>query len=190
MVSRRLPNWYIIVELYTVSQSESKMNWKWSSEGHHINPEDMGVPLWTGSWCSDGGYAVPQYIHSGSVRADTALTLLPCWMLHIYIIQLIQFLPLPACLKKVQQRDLSWEKCIESAGDVVADDSLNSSTFWRRNYFFFILAHSVYKMWIIQEPNTLELWNKLHFEEVFWKLLSARMWLRTFLTFGAGIIFF
>ena len=27
-----------------------------------------------------------------------------------------------------------------------------------------ILAHPVYKMWIIQEPNTLELWNKLHFE--------------------------
>ena len=31
-------------------------------------------------------------------------------------------------------------------------------------FFFLILAHSVYKMWIIQEPNTLELWNKLHFE--------------------------
>ena len=31
--------------------------------------------------------------------------------------------------------------------------------------FFLILAHSVYKMWITQEPNTLELWNKLHFEE-------------------------
>jgi len=38
-------------------------------------------------------------------------------------------------------------------------------TFWRRNYIFLILAHPVYKMWIIQEPNTLELWNKLHFEE-------------------------
>ena len=37
--------------------------------------------------------------------------------------------------------------------------------FWRRNYFFLISAHPVYKMWIIQEPNTLELWNKLHFEE-------------------------
>ena len=32
-------------------------------------------------------------------------------------------------------------------------------------FFFLILAHPVYKMWIIQEPNTLELWNKLHFEE-------------------------
>jgi len=31
--------------------------------------------------------------------------------------------------------------------------------------FFFILAHPVYKMWITQEPNMLELWNKLHFEE-------------------------
>ena len=38
-------------------------------------------------------------------------------------------------------------------------------TFWRRNYFFLILAHPVYKVWIIQEPNTLELWNKLHFED-------------------------
>jgi hypothetical protein len=31
--------------------------------------------------------------------------------------------------------------------------------------FFLILSHSVYKMWIIQEPNKLALWNKLHFEE-------------------------
>ena len=38
-------------------------------------------------------------------------------------------------------------------------------TFWRRKYFFLILAHPVYKMWIIQEQNMLELWNKLHFEE-------------------------
>ena len=32
-------------------------------------------------------------------------------------------------------------------------------------FFFLILAHSVYKMWIKQEPNMLELWSKLHFEE-------------------------
>ena len=31
--------------------------------------------------------------------------------------------------------------------------------------FFLILAHPVCKMWMKQEPNTLELWNKLHFEE-------------------------
>ena len=28
---------------------------------------------------------------------------------------------------------------------------------------FLMLAHTVYKMWIIQEPNTLDLWNKLYF---------------------------
>ena len=38
-------------------------------------------------------------------------------------------------------------------------------TLWRRNYFFLILAHPVYKIWLIQEPNKLALWNKLHFEE-------------------------
>jgi len=38
-------------------------------------------------------------------------------------------------------------------------------TVWRRNCFFLILAHPVYKMWIKQEPNLLELWNQLHFEE-------------------------
>jgi len=38
-------------------------------------------------------------------------------------------------------------------------------TLWRRNFFFLILAHPVYKLWIIQEPNKLALWNKLHFEE-------------------------
>ena len=42
---------------------------------------------------------------------------------------------------------------------------VSSLTFWCRNYFFLILAHSVNKMWIIQEPNKLELWNKLNFEE-------------------------
>jgi len=31
--------------------------------------------------------------------------------------------------------------------------------------FFLILAHTVYKMWITREPNKLELWSKLHFEE-------------------------
>ena len=31
--------------------------------------------------------------------------------------------------------------------------------------FFLILAHSVYKIRIIQEPNTLELLNQLHYKE-------------------------
>ena len=44
---------------------------------------------------------------------------------------------------------------------------MTALTFWCRNYYFFflILAHPVYKIWTIQEPNTLELWNKLYFEE-------------------------
>ena len=32
-------------------------------------------------------------------------------------------------------------------------------------FFFFNFSTPVYKMWIMQEPNTLKLWNKLHFEE-------------------------
>jgi hypothetical protein len=37
-------------------------------------------------------------------------------------------------------------------------------TFWSRNYFL-KFSTPVYKVWITQEPNKLELWNKLHFEE-------------------------
>ena len=37
-------------------------------------------------------------------------------------------------------------------------------TLWRR-IIFLILAHPVYKMLIIQEPNKLALWNKLYFED-------------------------
>ena len=31
--------------------------------------------------------------------------------------------------------------------------------------FFQILAHPVFKMWVIQKPNKIALWNKRHFEE-------------------------
>ena len=43
-------------------------------------------------------------------------------------------------------------------------------TFWRRIFFFQILAHSVFKMWVIQETNKVALWNKRHFEEKKWRL--------------------
>ena len=33
------------------------------------------------------------------------------------------------------------------------------------DFFFLILAHSVLKMWVIQKPNKVALWNKRHFEE-------------------------
>ena len=36
----------------------------------------------------------------------------------------------------------------------------------------FFFSAPVYKMWIIQEPNTLELWNKLHFEEEKWRVYT------------------
>jgi len=38
--------------------------------------------------------------------------------------------------------------------------------------FFLILTHPVYKMWILHEPNMLELWNKLHFEEKKWRIYN------------------
>ena len=45
-------------------------------------------------------------------------------------------------------------------------------SFWRR-IFFQILAHPVFKMWIIQKPNKVALWNKQHFEEEKkWRLYS------------------
>ena len=46
------------------------------------------------------------------------------------------------------------------------------STFWRRNFFFQILAHPVFKMWVIQKPKKVALWNKRHFEEKKWRLYS------------------
>ena len=37
-------------------------------------------------------------------------------------------------------------------------------TFWRRSYFL-NFSTPLYKLWIKQEPNMLDLWNKLHLEE-------------------------
>ena len=44
-------------------------------------------------------------------------------------------------------------------------------TFWRR-IFFQILAHPVFKMWVIQKPNKVALWNKRYFEEKKCRLYS------------------
>ena len=38
--------------------------------------------------------------------------------------------------------------------------------------FFQILAHPVFKMWVIQKPNKVALWNKRHFEDKKWRLYS------------------
>jgi hypothetical protein len=40
------------------------------------------------------------------------------------------------------------------------------------DFFFQILAHPVFKMWVIQKPNKVALWNKRHFEEKKWRLYS------------------
>jgi len=51
---------------------------------------------------------------------------------------------------------------------------MKQTAFWRGKkgdyipllkYSVSIFAEWIYKMWIIQEPNKSELWNKLHFEE-------------------------
>jgi len=51
---------------------------------------------------------------------------------------------------------------------------MKQTAFWREKngeyiprlkYSVPIFVEQIYKMWIIHEPNTLELWNKLHFEE-------------------------
>ena len=55
----------------------------------------------------------------------------------------------------------------------------SSLTFRRRIFFFQILAHSVFKMWVIQKPNKAALWNKRHFEEKKWRLYSMFKILRT-----------
>ena len=33
------------------------------------------------------------------------------------------------------------------------------------DFFFQILTHPVFKMWVVQKPNKVALWNKRHFEE-------------------------
>jgi len=55
---------------------------------------------------------------------------------------------------KLQMTDSVWCWSEESYINLLAPE-----------LFFLILAHTVYKMWIKQEPNMLELWNKLHSEE-------------------------
>ena len=68
--------------------------------------------------------------------------------------------------KKFSYCPQNWIICFLWISEQTAVVSLYTDlTFWRWNFFFLILAHPVYKMWIIQEPNTLELWNKLHFEK-------------------------
>ena len=57
----------------------------------------------------------------------------------------------------------SWKYLLQFANKKI------NLTFWRRNFFQIlshpVLAHPVFKMWVIQKPNKVALWNKRHFEE-------------------------
>jgi len=72
-----------------------------------------------------------------------------------------------------KRRILHVENCVWVYGlDSSGWDMFSGRFLWLASFnllapgiIFLILAHPVYKIWIIQEPNTLELWNKLHFEE-------------------------
>ena len=54
--------------------------------------------------------------------------------------------------------------CWNCAVGRIQNMAMTSLTFWRRIFFFQIVAHPVFKMWVIQKPNKVALWNKRHFE--------------------------
>ena len=62
--------------------------------------------------------------------------------------------------KRVAWRLAGWQ--VHGRNTISTDKKINPLA---PELFFLILAHFVYKMWIIQEPNKLALWNKLHIEE-------------------------
>ena len=53
---------------------------------------------------------------------------------------------------------------IKASGRTILYDIHKLTNLLAPELLFLILAHPVYKQWIIREPNTLEFWNKLHFE--------------------------
>ena len=63
------------------------------------------------------------------------------------------------CLLRIYQTDSRW-----LIGDSLVAGLHYFNPLALELFFFLILAHPVYKIWIIQEPNKLALWNKLHFE--------------------------
>ena len=96
---------------------------------------------------------------------------------HFFIVQHVSnVITFETCwtIKKCHKVTLSWFNLFNYQNDRLAVgtavcslcmmNGLTSLTFRHRNYFF-NFSTPVYKMWIIQEPNMLELWNKLHFEE-------------------------
>jgi hypothetical protein len=64
-----------------------------------------------------------------------------------------------------QKKHLQFTSCFENKRKWSGTKGRPNNETFGAGIIFFILAHSVNKMWIIREPNMLELWNKLHFEE-------------------------
>jgi len=58
---------------------------------------------------------------------------------------------------------LRWVFCADLRTD--SGFALYVFNLWAPGFYIQILAHPVYKMWIIQEPKKAALWNKRHFEE-------------------------
>jgi len=81
---------------------------------------------------------------------------------HVSIVDKLWETRHPGSLRAYQGRAFT---CASSRSALLNKPFQNPINLLAPELLFLILAHTVYKMWIIQEPNTLELWNKLHFEE-------------------------
>jgi hypothetical protein len=73
--------------------------------------------------------------------------------------------------RAIKRFEIAWNHSLCVVGEEKLAFLSRRLNFWRR-ILFLILAHPVYKMWIIQEPNTLELWNKRHFEQEKWRVYN------------------
>ena len=63
------------------------------------------------------------------------------------------------------RRGMTWWQLQEAACTSTGSVATSVFNLLAPELFFFNFSTPVYKMWIIQEPNMLELWNKLRFEE-------------------------
>ena len=107
------------------------------------------------------------FSYSGDPKFKSRLWQSVLWFLHSYIASFLRVMPDDINQTRTASFHIPWYllftgRLFIKRGIIWALES--SLTLWRRNYIL-ILAHPVYKMWIIQEPNKLALWNKLHFEE-------------------------
>ena len=107
------------------------------------------------------------YRYSSLFATSKSSFLLMCDLLIIYVRKERDFMDVLS--DNLDQRFPTCAPHFPGAPRPLQENKINKNwmklTLWRRNYFSLILAHPVYKMWIIQEPNKLALWNKLHFEE-------------------------